>query len=312
MLYSAANLSRLPLALVAYAALAIAPAALQAQSSVPEPASISESAANDPIIISGLREVEREINNFATAISISEAQSPMALYRPGDYCPRVVGLGPARDAAIARRMMEVARAAGVEPADGDCATSALVLFAADPNAMLAQFRRMHPEYFSEINGETIIHQGRDGPARSWKLLARVDRGGVPVDVGVDDGVQYITAYYAMSRLEASSRPVIAMSVLLIDTQAIAGLTVQQLADYAVMRSLTEAEPREMESSRVPTVLRVVEAADSDLIPLSLTNWDLAYIKTRYALNVWNLGKSQMAAIRTNMRRELLDTGDVAE
>ncbi|MGB3378241.1 MAG: hypothetical protein WBA55_05670, partial [Allopontixanthobacter sediminis] len=109
-----------------------------------------------------------------------------------------------------------------------------------------------------------------------------------------------------------SRPVIAMSVLLIDTQAITGLTVQQLADYAVMRSLTEAEPREMESSRVPTVLRVVEAADSDLIPLSLTNWDLAYIKTRYALNVWNLGKSQMAAIRTNMRRELLDTGDVAE
>ena len=290
-------------------ALFLTSASLSAQSSVPYTA--SETAEGDPIIVQGQVVVEREVKNFATAISTSVAQSPMALYRPGDYCPRVVGLGAERDAQIAKRMTQVARAAGVQPAEGDCATSALVLFAADPDKMLAQFRLKHPEYFNEINGETIVHQGKDGPARSWKLLARVNRDGVPISVN-DDGVQIVEVQGGMSRLEASSRPVIAMSVLLVKTPAIAGLTVQQIADYAVMRSLTEAEPADMQRGQVPTVLRVVEAADDDSIPLSLTNWDLAYIKTRYALNVWNLGKSQMAAIRSNMKRELLGEREVAE
>ncbi|MXO76067.1 hypothetical protein GRI40_12660 [Altererythrobacter aerius] len=259
--------------------------------------------AGDPIVVSGIAQQEERLEDFATQLSEADPTSPIALYEPGQYCPGVVGLSPVWNQEIARRMREVAQATGIKPAQGACRTSALVLFGNNRRELLRQFQAMHPEYFTELTGERIDFQGREAPVMAWKLLARLDRDGKPIQVN-GDGIQVVEVNSGMSRTAAATRPIIAMSVVLIDRSAIRGLNTRQIADYALMRSVTDTDPARVKASVAPTILKVVDAPEGSETPLSLTSWDFAYVKSRYAVNRWSLGPSQMASIRAGMKHNL--------
>lgn len=297
----------------AAAVFAAAPLAAQAPPAAPAPASASapQPAAGEEIIVRGETESERRklILRYAKALTDAVPSSAIALYQPDDYCPAVVGLSPSINAAITARMRQVSDAAGIGAAKTPCATSALVLFVDSVEATLKALASEHPEYMSEINGEDILYWGRGTPVTAWKLNARIDRDGnpVPVTIGSDffpAGVQLVQSLTSSSRLEAMSTVVIAMSVLLVERPAVSGLTTQQIADYALMRSVSEVNPATLAGQPVDTILKVIDAKPGEQTPLSLTDWDLAYVKARYSLNRLNLGGRQLADIRLKMRRSL--------
>ena len=263
-------------------------------------------AENDEILVTGTKEEEKVIDRYLRDLSDVDPQSPMARYEPNQYCPRVLGLAAKVNAEIATRMKQVAQAAGVRPAGADCLTSALIIFADDHNTMQKTFRKMHPEYFQELSGEAINYQGRGTNVLSWKLIGRLDKNLNPVATD-NDGIQIVDVGVTSSRLQAASRPVVAMSVILILRRAVIGLTTRQIADYALMRTLSETDPSKLARTTAPTILRVINAPVGTATPLSLTDWDLAYVKGRYASNEWNRGYTQLAKIRAVMRREVLGT-----
>lgn len=262
---------------------------------------------DNTIVVSGLREQEKKIDDFVEDLSLVSVHGPMARYEEGEYCPRVLGLSEARNEQIATRMRQVAGAAGMGPAGEECTTSALVIFAED-GALQDAFRKEHPEYFQELTGDAIEFKGEGGPALSWKLIGRIDRNGQAVPTNVN-GVQIVNLPIGSSRLQMATRPVIAMAVVLIERSAIAGLTVQQIADHAFMRTVTDTDPQELKGSAAPTILTVMDAPDGAETPLSLTEWDFAYVKGRYASNAWSNGPTQQAKIRGTMRRDLLGIGE---
>lgn len=269
-----------------------------------------QAAENDAILVTGIREEEKVIDAYLNELSDVDPQSPMARYEPNQYCAKVLGLNAKLNAEIASRMQQVAQAAGVRPAGPDCRTSALVIFADDNDTLQKAFRKEHPEYFQELSGETINYQGRGTKVLSWKVIGRLDKNLIPV--GTDnDGVQIVNVGVTSSRLQMASRPVVAMSVLLIQRRAVAGLTTRQIADYALMRTLSETEPSNL-THTAPTILRVIDAPEGTATPLSLTDWDLTYVKGRYASNEWNRGYTQLAKIRAFMRQELLSIPDPDE
>lgn len=271
------------------------------QIALPVHAEEQEGKSPNEIVVSGVADQPERREKFATDVSTSYPSTPLALYEPGDYCPGVVGLSSDRNRAIAERMRRVAGEAGMQPAEGECQTSALVLFADDRADLLKRFRKMHPEYFLKLTDETIDFQGRDDSVMAWQLLARVDRNGVPVAVE-ENGIQIVAVTSGMTRLEAASRPVVAMTVLLIERSAVRGLTTQQIADFALMRTIVDRAPSSLRADAMSTILKVIDAPLGAETPLSLTSWDLTYAKSRYAVNRWNYGPSQMAAIRTAMNR----------
>lgn len=261
-------------------------------------------AENDEILVTGIREEEKVIDSYLKDLSVVDPQSPMARYEPNQYCPKVLGLSAKSNSEIALRMHQVAQAAGVRPAQPGCRTSALVIFADDHAAMQKAFRKEHPEYFQELSGETIKYQGNGTNVLSWKLIGRLDKNLNPV--GVDEnGIQMVEVGVTSSRLQTATRPVVAMSVLLIKRNAVAGLTTRQIADYALMRTLSDTEPAKLAATAAPTIMRVIDAPQGAETPLSLTAWDLAYVKGRYASDEWNRGTTQLAKIRATMRQELL-------
>ena len=264
----------------------------------------AEPAVEDEILVTGLREEEKVIDGYLKDLTTVDPQSPMSRYEPDQYCPKILGLSPKLNSEIAARMRQVAMAAGVRPAGPDCATSALVIFADDHAGMQQQFRKEHPEYFQELSGQTIDYQGKGTDVLSWKLIGRLDKNLNPVGVD-EDGIQIVDVGVTSSRLQTASRPVVAMAVLLIQRRAIAGLTTTQVADYALMRTLSDADPARLAVTAAPTIMRVIDTPQGTETPLSLTAWDLAYVKGRYASDEWNRGTTQLAKIRATMRRELL-------
>lgn len=286
--------------------LALGTAHMAAAQEQPQPAEPKDS----PIVVTGEAERERTraIRNYAKALTEASPTSAIPLYLPRDYCPAVVGLSPASNAAITARIRQVAVAAGIEIAPKPCDTSALVMFVDDGDAALKGFALRHPEYVTKITGEDIVYRGRGSPVTAWKINARIDRNGNPIPLSSGAymgaelyGVQIVESRSGLSRLEANSTVAIAMSVLVIERPAVLGLTMQQIADYALMRSVSEVDPIDLVNQGTDTILTIMDSQMGAEIPLSLTAWDLAYVKARYAVNRLNLGTRQLADIRHKMR-----------
>ena len=262
------------------------------------------------ITVEGFRKAEREIARFSRELTRVSANSPLSRYNPGEYCPRVTGLSDNLNAAIASRMVQVAAAADVRPSNAsDCSTSALVMFSDDLKVLEKQFRKQHPEYFRELSGEDIEFSGDASQVRAWTLRSRVDRSETPVGVDPETGIQIVVNTGSVTRLQAASRPVTVMSVLLIRPKAVRGFSVQQIADYAFMRTQTDFEPKRLAENAGPTILSLLDTPLGAEAPLSLSTWDLAYVKGRYATSPWNLGPTQAAKIRGTMKRALLGMED---
>lgn len=278
-------------------------APLAAQEPPPAPPAAGE------IVVSGQREKGRkeQIRQYAKTLTQAVPTSAIPLYQPDDYCPAVIGLSARTNAAIAARMRQVAAAANIAPAKLPCETSALVVFTDDTAETMKAFAREQPEYLIKITGEDIAFQGRGTPVTAWKLNARIDRNGNAANVAVGGsfhGAQIVESYTGLSRLEANSTVVVAMSVLVIEKDQVRGLTTQQIADYALMRSVSEVEPAKLAGQPVESILKVVDTKMGEETPLSLTAWDLAYVRARYSLNRLNYGPRQLADIRRRMRRSL--------
>ena len=75
-----------------------------------------------------------------------------------------------------------------------------------------------------------------------------------------------------------SRPHFIAAVVVVELDALGGLTVTQLADYAAMRAFARTDPRRLKGTGAPTILSAIEAPMNSPVPLTLTEWDLAFLQ----------------------------------
>lgn len=263
----------------------------------------------DPIVVTGVRDQQETIHDYVGGITVARQDQPLPRYIPDEYCPAVLGLSAQRNAQIAGRMRAVAAAAGVKPAAAGCVPSALVIFVDDKEAFLRDFRARHPTYFIDLQGRNPPAPAADGPAVAWHLVQLLDPQGVPLDHAVGGGYNVVESPAGGSRLLSMVRPVVAMSVVVVERGALVGLTGTQIADYALMRTLTDRGPEGLDVPAGLTILGAIGAPMGGAVPLSLTEWDLAYLKGRYAGHPARYGQSQAAAIRNRIRRALAGAGE---
>lgn len=258
----------------------------------------------DEVVVTGVRNPKEVIEDYVGGLTDIVDDQPIARYAEEEYCPAVLGLSAERNAQIAARMRTVAAAAGVEPAKAGCLPSALVIFVDDAETFLAEFRTRHPIYFTDPQGRLGEPVKANGPVAAWSLVQLVDPQGMPVGSGIGGDPKYVESPAGGSRLLSMVRPVVAMSVVIVERSALVGLTPTQIADYALMRTLTDRGPESLKTSQGVSILGALGAPMGSAVPASLTEWDLAYLKGRYAGHPARYGRSQGAAIRNRMRRAL--------
>ena len=275
------------------------PAAATAQPSAADPSEIV--VLGDPAVR------ERQIRVFVDALEDVPGTDPLGRFDRTDLCPAAVGLSEAQNAAIAARMRQIAAAVPLPLAAPDCRPNVLVLIAPNKEEMIRALRERHPIYFRNGFNQVIEIPRERGPATAWHLSARVDRSGQPLGYDEEMGVEIVSTPVAPSRTSMTVRPIFLAAVVVIEARSVAGLTTTQVGDYAAMRAYAPIRPRGLPRNS-NSVLTVLEAPENALIPASITEWDLAYLRGLYATPPHQSAQRQRADIRRAMTRDLEQGG----
>ena len=278
----------------------LAAQAVQAQQSTPTPPP------TDEIVVEGLRlealseeETRKIASSFVRKLTVIDPFEALALYEPYTYCPAVVGLSAARNAQIEARMRQVADAAGIKPAKAGCATSALVLLVDDKKTFVEEFRRTHPVYFKDERVKVWSLPKEEGPALAWQLASLINENGEPVGYGGT-----VESVSGGSRLLSLTKTAIAMSVVIVERDALRGLNIEQISDYVLMRGLVSGDPSDLGEIGAASILTVLSTPMGGETYASLTEWDLAYIKELYRGDPRIYGQRKGAALRRVIREAL--------
>jgi hypothetical protein len=120
------------------------------------------------------------------------------------------------------------------------------------------------------------------PAAAWQVKGLLTADGLEAAKVAGHDSYTIKSADNPSRIKANSKPTFTAAVVVIDVKAAAGLTPTQLADYAAMRTFADVAPARLTRVGVPTILGAVGAPDNRPVPVTLTYWDLGFLKSLYA------------------------------
>lgn len=258
------------------------------------------------IVVQGMRNPDEEIARFVDALTDTPPSGQLSRF-DWKVCPAAVGLGDARGAIIARRMRQVAEAAAIPVDKASCRPNVLLFVARDKGELIGQLYRKYPAYFGGVDRAAVTRMVRDpSPAAAWHVEGRLDADGIAVSRDLLTGQETVERTDSPSRLSTASRPHFLASVVVVDLDALAGLTVTQLADYAAMRAFARTDPRRLGKTSAPTILSAVEASMDSAVPLTLTNWDLAFLKSLYASSTNRSAARQRSEMKQIVRQTLQD------
>jgi hypothetical protein len=253
------------------------------------------------IVVTGTRDMGEQVRDFIGALAPAPVGGQLSRFE-FSVCPAAIGLPPAQKQAVASRMRQVAQAAGLQLGGASCRPNVLVMVTADKAAFLETLWRKHAYYFSGMSGSEVRRLMREpGPAAAWQIdgpAIRADGSAITQDGATGLAVNRTTAN--PSRITAAARPQFAAAAVVVESRALEGLTTTQLADYAAMRAYARTDPARLVESSTSTILKVLEAPMGSEIPITLTAWDLGFLKALYASEA----KLTAAAQRSEMQRIL--------
>lgn len=296
--------------MLAFTALAIAGPAAQAEQVAPSPA--SSSSPSSEIIVRGTRDQRSQIKTFVKALTPASARGQLSRFET-NVCPVVVGLPDRQNAYIAGRMRRVAEAAGIPVGKPDCDPNAIVIVTNDKPAFLKLLEKERPDYFPASWSRRHLRaiQRDSSPVAAWQTEGMRWADGRIMSQSVfetSSGSSVLAAYPKMtepvSRMKPLGRRDLQTAVLVVQADALAGLTLAQLADYAAMRSFVRIDPKQARDLNQNTILNVIDTPMGMAVPLTLTAWDLTFLKAFYASGKNNYVHYQRSEIERLMTRSL--------
>lgn len=254
------------------------------------------------IVVTG-RPLEEQIDDFVGSLTRTRIGDQTIARFEEVICPAVRGLAPSQNAAVTARLRVVAAAAGIRTAPVGCVPNSLLVVTADKEKFIRALATRRPYFFGDLTPLQIRRVARTpGPAAAWQLKGLVGPDGQPILQ--DAGGMYVNrSTSASSRGRPQGRWVYEGSVLVVERGALDGLNAVQLADYAAMRLYARTEPVRV-AGKAPTILNILEAPMGTEIPITLTDWDLAFLRGLYASSPDRLANAQRSQIEREIQRDL--------
>lgn len=280
-------------------------ASLDAPSTPPESAALSDAAPSD-IVVEGRKDRNKRIQKFVDAVTVARIGGELSRFND-KVCPAAVGLTEVQNELVVNRLRAVANAAGMKVAGPGCMASALVAVVDDKEAFLSALRKRYPSYFQNALGEPIATPREPGPATAWHVESILDADGLKPTLlrNPETGAKHFELESMESgRVKPMSRPHFVAGTLVVERSALGGLTTTQLADYAAMRLYVRTRPARMRDSSAPTILSVLEAPFGSQVPITITAWDLAVLRSLYSTDPMQFATQQRAAIVAEVKKAL--------
>ena len=243
------------------------------------------------------RSLDRLIRDFVA--EVAEPNRHRGLARWSDrVCVGVANLEMETAQYLADRISTVAADVGLNAGAPGCTPNILVV-ATDDAGQLAQTLVGERGRAFRMGGAGMDRGGdpledfieTDRPVRWWQMSMPVNtRTGerairLPGDcfgdcTGPGSTMHYApqTAVFAASRLRTEVVDELIRTVVIVDVDQVSHLSVLQLADYIVMVSLAQIDPK-ADTSAYASILNVFDNPD---VAGSLMNWDRAYLEGLYS------------------------------
>lgn len=270
-----------------------------------EPTADDANAPGDTIVVTGRKTLRggdpvvqqaRGLSRVADNKLYREALARLEL----PLCPQVSGIDAEAARIIASRIRANAAMLGVKLAKADCAPNMIVTFAEGGQELLSRLAQKHARTFCLVPAsERAEILADDAPVRVWTDIRVVGpnasvwrcRWNVPSRSG-GPGQMFLPSHRA-----------IALSLVVFDREAVIGMTLVQLADYATMRGLAHMRPASGEEP-METILALF--ADAARRPAGLTCFDIGYLRSLY---FWRPDVPAISKFLGIRRRVALAEGD---
>ena len=279
-------MARLVQMLVAIGAQALA-APLAAQSAPPDAAAPAQAASaeapagDSEIVVTGTHRhaaTAKEVYDQARSISRVAPNEAYVVALPrfwGPVCPGVAGLRTEYAEAMVDRMRATIARLKVPRAKEACSANLVVSFTGDGRALLADLQRDRPEIFRLLSRAEQAELLTDPtPVHVWNNIAmRWTGGGAPPAKG-----QKASVWGQLNRNAMPESYDIVGALVVFDRDAVAGMSLTQLADYATMRGLSHSKPP-AGAQPMATILSLFDADGGG--PDALTDFDIGYLRSLY-------------------------------
>lgn len=258
-------------------------AALLAAQDTPAPPASPPQASQD-IVVEGVREREqrKQVRQFIRALDDVPNFGQIGKFH-APVCPAVMGLPAAQNQMVAERMKRVAREAGIRTADSKCIPNVLLIASVDKGSTIQALYESYPAYFHGMTGKAVRELAASKePSVAWQIKGLLSADGTVLKKTPLDGYYVNEGTNSGSRVRAGTMPQFVSSMVMVELRALAGLTVTQVADFAAMRAFADTDPRRAAGSGAPTILTILDKPADQMVPVTLTQWDLGYLKSLYA------------------------------
>lgn len=254
------------------------------------------------VVVTGAREREQEIRDFVGALTPAPMTGQLARFENA-ICPAVFGLsGPLRTAVV-NRMRRVSAAVGLRVARGTCRPNLLLMVTRDKRALISTLAQRYPHFFGDEPADRPSRIAQEpGPAAAWHARFVVNADGQLLPM--QGGFHVNRTTRRASRIAAPTRPVFVAAAVVVERDALPGLSTTQLADYVLMRALARTDPQQLAASGPPTILGVLGAPMGSEVPVTLTRWDIGFLRGLYGSRANLRAPAQRGEIRRRLEVEL--------
>ncbi len=262
---------------------------------------------NGTIVVRGTRidpaEARERAIDFIKRAGVAKGQKQVARWVV-PICIKVIGVEDGQASRIEQSMLEIAAAANIDIAGPKCEPNITVSFTTDPEQVVRHIKARKPNQFRELSfadRERILTG--DAPVRWWYATQMLDRDGVksnnmspgwigagegssvpggavtdPLTVGNFGEVTSTQQYNSGSNVRTPTLRSLYGATIVVDAARAGSASVDAIADYAAMVAFAE-----MDASDPPPPDSILGLFQANSIETSLTDWDLAFLKSLYRM-----------------------------
>ena len=267
----------------------------------------------DDIVVNGQRQQSKRIGAFVRTLTPVKPFDQIGKFHYA-VCPAVVGLGP-YNREVEVRVRKVTAAAGAPVGKKRCRANLLVIATTDKRLFIDSIAQFAPGLINGLSKKRVYDLAHAaGPVASWQLTGLIDADGVDPQSDPMTGL-LLVAWRDPSRITRPVQVHFTGSVLVVEREALRGVSTRQLADFAVMRTLAPVDPLSYRHALsgnptadlpAPSILTLFDSEGIEGAPASVTWWDFAFLQALYRSHGEYSASFQRSEIQANMKRILAD------
>ncbi len=303
--------------------LALIVIAALAQTSVP---ASPNAAASEQIVVEG-RKTSESATDYVDKLLPTAIGSEIGRF-DGAVCPKIIGLAEPYNSEVVDRIRRVAKATNIDVAAAGCTPNLVIITASDKRAMIDTLHKSRPAYFDGVAGDQMKRlAGSTRPFVAWQVTDKVAADGMPIGHGSSlpggsNGARsdspnernhdaYVQADFARlrttespSRVRTTTKQVVLTSVVIVETGALRNATIDQLADFALVKAMLPTDEHERDAPASSILSLFNPGVTPETGPQSLTWYDVAFLKSLRDTRSDTNADVQISEIRSQIVREV--------